>query len=166
MNPFSSNAFIEYCHNHAVNSIEALSFKILSTGTKMDTEVLFCSSLTCSQVYNEVLRNLQSNSKNKLNFHPKKADRSKCLRRRDFNSLFINYCHNEFGGRRSAAMSNKLEEKINEFMESKERTKISYQLYNKDQNSALILAIVTPLMQREHSKVIEKLIFLKKLNEI
>ena len=157
---------MEYCHNHAVNSIEALSFKILSTETKMDLEVPFCPSLTCSQVYYEILRNLQSNSKNKLNFYPKKADRSKYLRRRGFNSLFINYCQDEFGARSSAAMFDKLEEKINEFMESKERAKISYQLYNKDQNSALILAIVTLLMQREHSKAIETSVFLKKLNEI
>ena len=63
-------------------------------------------------------------------------------------------------------MFDKLEERINEFIESNEGTKISYRLYNKDQNSALILAIVTPLMQREHSKIIEKSIFHKKLNEI
>ena len=68
--------------------------------------------------------------------------------------------------RNSAAMCDKHEERIHEFMESDEGAKIFYQLYKKDQNSALILAIVTPLMQREHSKVIDKLIFHKKLNEI
>ena len=49
---------------------------------------------------------------------------------------------------------------------SNEGAKTSYQLFNKDQNSALILAIVTPLMQRVHSKVTDKLIFHKKLNKI
>ena len=63
-------------------------------------------------------------------------------------------------------MCDKHEERIHEFMESDEGAKIFYQLYNKDQNSALILAIVTPLMQRERSNVIDKLIFHKKLNEI
>ena len=60
----------------------------------------------------------------------------------------------------------KLEERINEFMESNEGAKISYQLYNKDQNLALILAIVTPVMQRVHLKVIGKLVFPKKLNKL
>ena len=44
--------------------------------------------------------------------------------------------------------------------------KICYQPYNKDQNLALILAIVTPLMQRVHSKVIGKLIFPKNPNKV
>ena len=65
---------------------------MLSTEIKMEIEVLFSSGLTRSQLYNEILRNLQSNFKDELNFHLKKADRSKCPRRREFNSLFINYC--------------------------------------------------------------------------
>ena len=63
-------------------------------------------------------------------------------------------------------MCDKHEDRIHEFMESDEGAKIFYQLCKKYQNSALTLAIVTPLMQREHSKVIDKLIFHKKLNEI
>ena len=34
-------------------------------------------------------------------------------------------------------------------------TQISYQPYNKDQNSILILATVTPLIQRENSQLID-----------
>ena len=45
-------------------------------------------------------------------------------------------CHEKFGGRNGAAMFVKLEERIKEFMESIEGANISYQLYNKDQNSA------------------------------
>ena len=63
-------------------------------------------------------------------------------------------------------MFDELEERINKLMESSNGAQISYQLYNKDQNSALILAILTLRMQREHSNVIDKLIFHKKLNEI
>ena len=36
--------------------------------------------------------------------------------RRNFNSLFITYCHEKFGSRNSAAVFNKLEERIVEFM--------------------------------------------------
>ena len=42
-------------------------------------------------------------------------------------------------------MYDKLEERTNEFMESNEGARISYQLYNKEQNLALILAIMNPL---------------------
>ena len=78
VNTLSFNVFIEHCHNHAVNSLEALSFKMLSTEIKMEIEALFSSGLTPSQAYNEFLRNLQSNSEDELNFHLKKADRFKC----------------------------------------------------------------------------------------
>ena len=49
------NVFIERCHNHAVNSLQALSFKMLSTEIKMEIEALFSSGLTTSQAYNEFL---------------------------------------------------------------------------------------------------------------
>ena len=74
---------------------------MLSTENKLDIEVLFSSGLSCSQVYDDILSNLQTNSKDELNFYLKKADWSKCIRRGDFNSLFINYCHEKFGGRNS-----------------------------------------------------------------
>ena len=79
------------------------------------------------------------------------------MRKRDFNSLYIKYCHNKFGGRNGAEMFDKLEERINEPMESNEGAKFSYQLYNKDQNSALILTIVTQLIHSIHSKKLNKI---------
>ena len=82
-----------------------------------------------------------------------------CPVRKYLNLLYIKYCHNKFGRRNGAEIFDKLEERMNEFMEFYEGVKISYQLYNKDHNMALILEIVTPLKQRLHSKVIDKLIF-------
>ena len=67
-------------------------------------------------------------------FRVKKADQSKCPRRRYFNSLYIKYCHEKCGGRNGAEMFDKLEERINEFMESIEGAKISYQRFSNDQN--------------------------------
>ena len=166
MNTLSCNIFIEHSHNHAVNSLEASNIQMVSADIKMEIKALISFGLTPSQVYNEFLRNLQSNSEDERNFHLKKADRFKWPRRRDFKSLYIKYCHEKFGGRNGAEMYDKLEERINEFMESNEGAKISYQLYNKDQNLALILAIVTPVMQRVHLKVIGKLVFPKKLNKL
>ena len=83
MNTLSCDVFIEHYHNHAVNSLETLSFKMLSTEIKIEIDALFSSGSTHLQAYNEFLRNLQSNSEDELNFHLKKADWSKCPRRRD-----------------------------------------------------------------------------------
>ena len=55
---------------------------MLSTEIKMEIEALFSSGLIPSQAYNEFLINLQSNSEDKLNFHLKKADRTKFPKRR------------------------------------------------------------------------------------
>ena len=56
----------------------------------MEIEALFSSGLTPSQAYTEFLRNLQSNSEDELNFHLKKADRSKCPRKRYFFRYILN----------------------------------------------------------------------------
>ena len=68
MNTLSCNVLIKHFHNNAVNSLEALSFKMLSTEIKIEIQTLFSSGLTPSQAYNEFLRNLQSNSEDELNF--------------------------------------------------------------------------------------------------
>ena len=40
VNTFSCNVVIEHCHNHAVGTLEALSFKMLSTEIKIEIEAL------------------------------------------------------------------------------------------------------------------------------
>ena len=115
VNTFSCNLFIAHCYYHAVNSRKALSFKMLSTEIRIEIEAQFSSGSTPSQACNDFLRSLQSNSEDELNFHLRKADRSKCPRRRYFNSLYIKYCHVEFGGTNGAEMFDKLEERINDF---------------------------------------------------
>ena len=109
---------------------------MLSTKTKIEIEALFSSGLTPSKAYNEFF--FQSNSEDELNFHLRKANRSKCPRRRDFNSLHIKYCHVEFGGKNGAEIFDKLEERINEFTESNGGAKISHQLFDKDHNSVFL----------------------------
>ena len=47
---------------------------MLSTEIKVNIELLFSTGSTRLQVYNEILRNLQSNSKDELNFHLKNPD--------------------------------------------------------------------------------------------
>ena len=80
---------LERRHNHAINSLEAMSFKILSDEVRKEVNSLFLNNLTRSQANNEFLLNLKTDCKDDLNFHLPKAVRSKCPRRRDFNSLVI-----------------------------------------------------------------------------
>ncbi|XP_066917456.1 uncharacterized protein [Clytia hemisphaerica] len=144
-----------YEHNHPVNSLEALSFKRISEEILIEVLNLFEKGNTPSQAYQEFLRTLKLHCEDQIKFHLSKADRSKCPRRRDFNSLYIKFCKEKFGGKNGADMFEKLEERINQFEENMDGIKVAYQLYNEDENSALILAILTPLMIRVHRMVRE-----------
>ncbi|XP_066923705.1 uncharacterized protein [Clytia hemisphaerica] len=157
--PSHSNASCQltmtYEHNHPVNSLEALSFKRISEEILIEVQNLFEKGNTPSQAYQEFLRTLKLHCEDQIKFHLSKADRSKCPRRRDFNSLYIKFCKEKFGGKNGADMFEKLKERINQFEENMDGIKVAYQLYNEDENSALILAILTPLMIRVHRMVRE-----------
>ena len=86
-------------------------------------------------------------------FHLRKADRSISPRRRDFNVLYRKYCDEHFGARNGVEMFEKLEEKILSFKENIKDVKIKYQMYDKEERSSLIIAILTPLMERVHTMV-------------
>ena len=101
-NYFSCYVFFEHCHYDAVNSRKTLSFKMFSIEIKIEIEALFSRGIAPSRAFNEFLRNLQSNSEDELNFHLRKDDRSKCPRRRDFNSSYIKCCQAEFRGKYAA----------------------------------------------------------------
>ena len=69
MNTFSCTVFIENCHNHAVNSLETLSFKMLSTEMKMEIEAL-------NLLYIKYCRE-KSESRNRVEMFDKLEERSK-----------------------------------------------------------------------------------------
>ena len=158
---FPCSFHIENSHNHAINSLESVSFRTLTEEVKTEINSLFTSGLTASQAYIEFTRNLCHKSEDDLQFHINKADRSKCPRRRDFNFLNAKWAVDHLGGPNGVDMFDKMEEKVKEFLEVNEGTKITYQLYDKVENNPLILTIVTPLMQRIHKKVSELIFFLK-----
>ena len=99
LDSFPCSVHIENCHNHNINSLEALSFRMLTDDIKTEINGHFSSGLTPSQAYSEFVRNLRHKSEDDLHFHVNKADRSKCPRRRDFNFLYAKYCADHFGGR-------------------------------------------------------------------
>jgi len=53
VNVFSCNIVLEHTHNHPVNSLEALSFKIIPDHVKKEIVSLFSTGLTPSQPYKE-----------------------------------------------------------------------------------------------------------------
>ena len=78
-----------FWHKLPINYFEALSFKMLSDEVRKEANSLFLNNLIPSQACNEFLQNLKKDYQDNLNFHLQKLDRSKCPRRRDFNSLYI-----------------------------------------------------------------------------
>ena len=67
--------------------------------------------------------------------------------------FILKYCEEQFGGRNSPQMLERLEEKIVALSGNWEEGSIAYQLYDKESKSALILTIVKPLMVRVHKMV-------------
>ena len=50
VNTFSCYVFIEYCHNHALNSLETLSFKMLSIDWNWSTVFFWFNTFTSLQL--------------------------------------------------------------------------------------------------------------------
>ena len=71
----------------------------------------------------------------------------------DFNRLYKNFCEEHFGGRYGLQMFEKLEEKIEDLKKKEKGIKIAYQQYDKENDSSLVIAIVTPFMCRVHRMV-------------
>jgi len=115
--------------------------------------LLFESGMTPSQAYAEFLREFRANCNTDLEFHHKKADRSCCPRRMDFNAMYVKFCIDKFGGKNGPEMFALFEEKIRVLKEEDKDIRIEYKIYDKDKGSALIIAIVTPLMSRVHKMV-------------
>ena len=126
---------------------------MLTEEVKNEVLSLFATSLTPFQAHKEFLRKLMDDCPDDLTFHLQRSDRSKCPRRRYFNSLYIKHCGEIFGGRNCLEMFEKPEEKITSLKDHWEDASIEYQLYDKENNSTFVLTVVTPLMIRVHKMV-------------
>ena len=158
---FKCSVLLEHEHNHLIESLHALSFKSVSTETTSTVNTLFASGMTPSQAYTEFIQSFRSSCNDDLDFHLKKADRSKCPRRTDFNALYIKFCEEHFGSRNGVEMFSLLEKKIENLKKNEKGLKLNYQPYDKESGSALILAIVTPFMCRVHNMVSDNLFFIQ-----
>lgn len=81
---------LEHRHNHHINSLEVLSFKMLSDEARKEVNSLFLNNLTPSQAYNTYLLNLEKDCEDNLNVQLRKVNISKCPRQGDFNSFILN----------------------------------------------------------------------------
>ena len=99
MKGFCCNRNLEHTHNHPINSLEDLSVKMLTEEVKNEVLSLSATGLTPSQAHKEFLRRLMDDCPVDLTFQ------------RDFNSLYIKYCGEIFGGRSGQEMFEKLDEK-------------------------------------------------------
>ena len=145
--------YIEHDHNHPVNALQSLSFKSIADSVASSVRQLFERNMTPSMAYYEYLQRLRQEAENELEFHIKKADRSICPRRRDFNSLYKIYCQEEFGGKNGETMFVELEKKIQEYKETHPECSLKYNLIDQATSEPLIIAIITPLMSRIHAEV-------------
>ena len=71
-------------------------------------------------------------------FHLQRPDRSKCPRQRDFDSFYIKYCGEIFGGRTGTEMFGKLEEKITSLQDHWKEASIEYQSYDRERKMSLL----------------------------
>ena len=84
-----------------------------------------------------------------MEFHLKKADRSECPRRRDFNRFHRQYREEQYGGHDGSDMLECLEAKL-----EKEDLRFRYQSYNEETGDPLVLVFQTSFMSRVCEKVI------------
>ena len=79
--------------------------------------------------------------------------RSKVPRRRDFNNLYTYFKVLKYGSLNMDSMFKKMEENVKQLIAVEPEYAIKYNLFNAQENSPFILALVTPLMRRVHDMV-------------
>ena len=99
---------IEYCHNHPVNSLQALSFKDILFETSAEIKRLFDFGYTAGLAYREYWRLTKLKAINDVELHKMMSDRSLFPRRIDFNTLYTEYNRSKYGTQNTAAMFAKL----------------------------------------------------------
>ena len=101
------------------------------------------------------MRQLRLYSKNDLEYHERKADRSQCPRRQDFNRMYAHFCKDKYGNRNGKEMFESLQERAKVYKEEHAEASIEYQEYEELEENVVpfILVIITPLMKRAHKMV-------------
>ena len=113
----------------------------------------FQHGYTPSLAYKQLLKDLRCECENEDNIVLKRADRSVCPRRGDFNNMYTDYCKTKYGGKDGDAMFENMVGRLKKYVDANTSAEMTYQIYNRDDDVPLIVVIVTPLMARVHSQV-------------
>ena len=143
---------IEWNHNHPIRALESVSFKSVSEAVSLQVKKYFENGLTPSIAHYEFVSELRRQCDTELEFHLRKADRSLCPRRRDFNALYRNFCDEMFGGKNGSLMFNELEQNLQKLKDNNDAF-VDWKMYDSAQKEPLIVVLVTPMMCRVHSMV-------------
>ena len=104
---------------------------------------------TASVAYYQFLRDFREQSQSELDFHKQKANRALCPRRTDFNVLYRKFCNVIYGGENGKQMFQGLESNLQQ-LRNTNMARVEWQLYDSVMEIPLIVALVTPLMERVH----------------
>ena len=99
----------------------------------------------------QYLKDLKDSCEDELDFHRKKANRAIMPRRRDFSCLYSQFGKDRYGGQ-GVLMYERLAEKLVQYQAENPEATTCHQIYE-GVSKPLIIAIVTPLMNRVHKEV-------------
>ena len=127
----------EYNHNH---STKGLTFKSIQSE---DYQHLFAKGMSSSVAHADVLREWRCRLPSGIVLHQAKAGRGICPKKRDVDVFYRKYC-----AEYSEVKFERMEATSVDFMKKKPGTFFKCQNYDSVESKPLIIAILTPLMQR------------------
>ena len=142
---------IEWEHNHSLETLEASNFRDLSPECTERVLKLFESGHTPATARQQYLKELKESCQDELEFHRKKANRAVMPRKRDFSYLYTQFGKDRYGGQ-GVMMFERLSERLQQYKKDNPEATTCYQMYEGD-DTPLIIAIVTPLINRVHKEV-------------
>ena len=137
--------------DHSLETLEASNFRDLSPECTERVLKLFESGHTPATARQQYLKELKESCQDELEFHRKKANRAVMPRKRDFSYLYTQFGKDRYGGQ-GVMMFERLSERLQQYKKDNSEATTCYQMYEGD-DTPLIIAIVTPLMNRVHKEV-------------
>ena len=144
---------ISWNHNHSVQGLQSLSFRDIPKHVSERIWKLFDEGLTPSLAYKEFIDRVKKDATNELEFHQNLADRAIVPKRHDFNTLFTKYKIHKYGSKDLPSMFATLKKNAEQLVSQDPDYKIQIQTFDCESNDPFILAVVSPLMKRVHSRI-------------
>ena len=124
---------LEWNHNHAVTSLQSLSFRDIPKEVTEQIQILFKAGMLPGSAHREFMRQLKSECKSDLEYHKKLADRALVPRRNDFNNLYNEYNKKHYGTASLATMFATLKERTDSIKDNS-GYRCAYQEFSEERN--------------------------------